>query len=63
MVVGLLPVGPIVINQGHKLYRPLRLLQTLCAGGAGGLGLDGCFLLIQSRLFVCFLKISSESYL
>lgn len=50
MVAGLLPAGPMVINQGHKRYRPLRLSQTLCVGRvAGGLGLESCFLLIQSK--------------
>lgn len=50
MVAGLLPAGPMVINQDRKWYPPLRLLQTLCVGrAAGGLVLDGCFLLIQSK--------------
>lgn len=48
MVAGLLPAGPMVINQGSKWYPPLRPLQTLCVGrAAGGLVLVGCFLLIH----------------
>lgn len=39
MVAGLLPAGPMVINQGQ--CRPQSLQQTLCAAAAGGL--DGCF--------------------
>lgn len=50
MVAGLLPVGPMVINQGSKWYPPLRLLQTLCVrGAAGGLVLDGCFLIQTTK--------------
>lgn len=34
MVAGLLPAGPMVINQGRKWNPPLRLLQTLCWEGS-----------------------------
>lgn len=52
MVVGLLPAGPMVINQGQKWCRPQSLQQTLCAAAAGGL--DSCFQGFEEFFFVVF---------
>lgn len=53
MVAGLLPAGPMVINQGQKRCRPLSLQQTLCAAAAGGLDgfLSGIFYFIYFLIF------------
>lgn len=65
MVAGLTPEGPMIINQGSEWYRPLRLLQSLRAGGAaGGQHSHGCFLLMQStkvQYLVCIHSDLTES--